>query len=176
LVLAAAHAPPGSYIWAALAALVSAAVDSSNSPDGPGPSPGLSTAFCLGSAGSVAAHAPPGPSIHGPSQTLSRLGRSMSHAPHRRLLFESTSSHATLKQSSHEPCIGAAADGPDDSINGLGLAIDGARFDAGACTTFVDPWSVPGRVEPDDAEPDDACTSDESRIGGFDVFKYSSGR
>jgi hypothetical protein len=86
LVSAAAHATPRSYSRAASAALVPAAVDPPNSPDGPGPSPGLSPAFSSGSVGSVAAHAPP--SIHGPSQTLSTLGRSISHAPHRRLLFE----------------------------------------------------------------------------------------
>jgi hypothetical protein len=83
-------------------------------------------------------------------------------------LFENMSSNATLK-SSHEPCVGPADDGPDDSIDGLGLVIDGAEFDVGACTTFVDPWSVPA-----DAELDDAYTSDDSRIGTFDVFKYSS--
>jgi hypothetical protein len=155
---AVAHAPPGSHSWAASAALVPAAVDPPNSPDGPGPSPGLSPAFSLGSVGSVAAHAHL--SIHGTSQTLSTLGHSVSHAPHRHLLFENMSSNATLKRSSHKPCIGPAADGPEDSINGLGSAIDGAEFGAGACTTFVDPWSVPGGVE-----LDDASMSDKSRIG-----------
>ena len=57
----------------------------------------------------------------------------------------------------------------DDSINKSGVAADDARFGAGGCTTFIDPWSVPD----DGAVLDGACMPDES-IDFPDVLKYSS--
>jgi hypothetical protein len=92
-------------------------------------------------------------------------------------------------------------DGLDGSINGLGLAFGNAGFGAGACTTFVDPWSGPSGAELDDAcasdnagsdtgacttfvdpwsgpgsvELDDACASDDS-TGSPNVLKYASAR
>ena len=69
---------------------------------------------------------------------------------------------------SYEPCIGAAADGPDGLIREFGLVVDDAGFGGGACTTLVDPWSGP-----DGKELDDACASDDS--AGFPiVLKYWS--
>jgi hypothetical protein len=64
----------------------------------------------------------------------------------------------------------AVDDGLDGSINGLGLVVDNAGFGAGACTTFVDPWSGPSG-----AELDDACASDDS-TGFPNVLKYASAR
>jgi hypothetical protein len=54
--------------------------------------------------------------------------------------------------------MGAVEDGPGPGgpINGCELAVDDARFGAGACATFVHPCSNPGGAGLDDAEPDDS--------------------
>jgi hypothetical protein len=70
----------------------------------------------------------------------------------------------SASESPNTPFAEDAVDiGLDGSINRPGLAVDGAGFGAGACTTFVDPRSGPG------AEFNDACASDKST-----VLKYSS--
>ena len=63
--------------------------------------------------------------------------------------------HSRYSESDRVSSEDAVDDGLDGSINGVGLSVDDAGFGAGACTTFVDPWSGPCG-----AELDDACAPD----------------